>query len=44
MKIIQGVSKRALKWEFKCYCVVSVTKIFTLKGAQTIYRSSLNDG
>jgi hypothetical protein len=37
--IIQGVSKRALQWYSKCYCVASVTKTFALKGVQTIHRS-----
>jgi hypothetical protein len=36
--VIQGVSKRDLQWYFKCYCVASVTKTFTLKGVQTIHR------
>jgi hypothetical protein len=28
---IQGVSKTALQWYSKCYCVADVTKTFTLK-------------
>jgi hypothetical protein len=32
---IQDVPKRALQWYSKCYYVVSVTKTFTLKGAQS---------
>jgi hypothetical protein len=36
----QGVSKRALQWYFKYYCVASVTKMFTLKGVQTIHFST----
>jgi hypothetical protein len=40
--VIQGVSKTALQWYSKCYCVESVTKTFTLKGVQTIiHRSAL---
>jgi hypothetical protein len=39
ISIMHGVSKRALQWYSKCYCVASVTKTFTLKGAQTIHRS-----
>jgi hypothetical protein len=39
---IQGVSKRALQWCSKCYCVASVTKTFTLEGVQTIHRSGNN--
>jgi hypothetical protein len=27
---MQGVSKIALQWYSKCYCVASVTKTFTL--------------
>jgi hypothetical protein len=38
--VMQGVSKRALQWYSKCYCVASVTKTFTLKGVQTIPRST----
>jgi hypothetical protein len=33
---MQDVSKRALPWYSKSYCVASVTKAFTLKGIQTI--------
>jgi hypothetical protein len=29
---LEGFSKRALQWYYKCYCVVSVTKTFTLIG------------
>jgi hypothetical protein len=36
--VMQAVSRRALQWCSKCYCVASVTKTFTLKGAQTIHR------
>jgi hypothetical protein len=36
---IQGVSKRALELYSKCYCVASVTKMFALKGLQTVHRS-----
>jgi hypothetical protein len=36
---IQVVSKRALQWCSKCYCVASFTKTFTRKGVQTIHRS-----
>jgi hypothetical protein len=32
LPIIQSVSKRDLLWYSKCYCVVSVKKMFTLKG------------
>jgi hypothetical protein len=35
--VMQGVSDRPLQWYSKCYCVVSVTKTFTLKGIQTIH-------
>jgi hypothetical protein len=38
--VMQGVSKRALQWCSRCYCVVSVTKAYTLKGVQTIHRST----
>jgi hypothetical protein len=34
--LIYKVSKRGLQWYFKCFCVMSVTKTFTLKGIQTI--------
>jgi hypothetical protein len=37
---MQGVSKRALQWYSNCYCVASITKIFTPKGVQTIHLSS----
>jgi hypothetical protein len=30
--IMQGVSGKVLQWYSKCYCVVSVTKTFILKG------------
>jgi hypothetical protein len=33
---MQGVSRRSLEWYSECYCVVSVTKTFTLKGVQTL--------
>jgi hypothetical protein len=33
---MQAVSERALQWYSNCYCVVNVTKTFTLKGVQTI--------
>jgi hypothetical protein len=35
--VMQGVSKRALQWYSKCYSLASVTKVFTLKGVQTIH-------
>jgi hypothetical protein len=35
--VMQGVSKRALQWYSKCCCVASVTKTFTLQGAQTTH-------
>jgi hypothetical protein len=38
--VMQGVSKRALQWYSKWYCVASVTKTFALKGVQTIRRST----
>jgi hypothetical protein len=38
--VMQGVSERASQWCSKCYCVASVTKTFTLKGVQTIHRST----
>jgi hypothetical protein len=44
---MQSVSKIALQGYFKFYCVVSVTKNFTLKGVQTNHRLTsrmLNDG
>jgi hypothetical protein len=34
--VSQGVSKRALQWYSKCYCVASLTKTFTLKGVHSI--------
>jgi hypothetical protein len=34
IKIIQDVSKIALQWYYKCYCVVSVSNAFTLQGVQ----------
>jgi hypothetical protein len=34
--LTQGVSKRALQWYSKCYCVASVTKTFTLEGVQKL--------
>jgi hypothetical protein len=37
---VQGVSKRALQRYFKCHCVPSVTKTFTLEGVQTLQRST----
>jgi hypothetical protein len=40
METIHGVLKRALQWYSKCYCVVIVTKTFTLKGLQTIHLST----
>jgi hypothetical protein len=40
---IHGVSKIALQWYSKCYCVASVTKTFTLKGVQTIHRSRFKE-
>jgi hypothetical protein len=43
--IMQGISKRALQWYFKCYCVASVTKTFTLEVVQTIHRFDwINNG
>jgi hypothetical protein len=36
--VMQSVSKRALQWYSKCYCVASITKTFTLKGGQTVHR------
>jgi hypothetical protein len=39
--VTHGVSKRALQWYSKHYCVMSVTKTFTLKGIKTIHRSTL---
>jgi hypothetical protein len=33
-----GNAKRVLQWYSKCYCVASVTKMFILKGVQTIHR------
>jgi hypothetical protein len=38
--VMQGVSKRALHCYSKCYCLASVRKTFTLKGVQTIHRST----
>jgi hypothetical protein len=38
--VIEAVSKRALQWYSKCYCVASVTKTFTFKGVQAIHRST----
>jgi hypothetical protein len=38
--VMQGASKRASQRYSKCYCVASVTKTFTLKGVQTIHRST----
>jgi hypothetical protein len=39
------VSKRALQWYSKCYCVASVTRTFTLKGVHTIHRlTPVRDG
>jgi hypothetical protein len=35
---IRDVSKRALQWCSKCYCVASVTETFTLKSVQTVHR------
>jgi hypothetical protein len=35
-----GVSKRALQWFSKCYFLASVKKTFTLKGVQTLHRST----
>jgi hypothetical protein len=41
---MQGASERALQRYSKYYCVASVTKMFKLKGVQTIHRSdTLND-
>jgi hypothetical protein len=37
---IQDVSKKALQWYSTRYTVTSVTKTFTLKGVETIYRST----
>jgi hypothetical protein len=34
-----GVSKIALQWYSKCYCVARVTNTFTLKCVQTIHHS-----
>jgi hypothetical protein len=44
--VLHGVSKRALKWYSKYYCVASVTETFTLKGIQIIHPSTpfLHDG
>jgi hypothetical protein len=39
-KKMQVVSKRALQCYSKCYCAASVTKTFTVKGVQTIHRST----
>jgi hypothetical protein len=39
LRALQGVSKRALQWYSKCFCMVSVTKTFTLKGGQTTHWS-----
>jgi hypothetical protein len=39
--VMQGVSKKALQWYSKCYCVASVTATFTLKGVQTIHLQRL---
>jgi hypothetical protein len=36
---MQGVTKKALQLYFKCYCVASVTKTFSLIGVQTIHCS-----
>jgi hypothetical protein len=36
--LIQSVSKRALQWYSKCFCLASVTKTFTPKGVQTNHR------
>jgi hypothetical protein len=36
---IQDVSKAALQWYSKCYCVASVMKTFTLNRLQTIHPS-----
>jgi hypothetical protein len=33
---LRDVSKRALQWYSKCYCVASVTKTFTLKGVSRV--------
>jgi hypothetical protein len=43
---IQDVLKRALQWYSERYCKANVTKTFTLKGLQTLHRSTntLNDG
>jgi hypothetical protein len=38
--VMQGVSKRVIRWYSKCYCVTSVMKTFTLKGVQIIHRST----
>jgi hypothetical protein len=38
--IIQGDSKRDFQWYSKCNCGASVTKAFTLKGIQTVHRST----
>jgi hypothetical protein len=35
---MQGVSKISVQCYSKCYCVTGVTKMFTLKGVQTIQR------
>jgi hypothetical protein len=37
---MEGVSKRALQWYFKCYCVAIVTETFTLKDVQSIQLST----
>jgi hypothetical protein len=34
--VMQGVSKRAVQWYSKCYCVASVKSTFTLEGVQAI--------
>jgi hypothetical protein len=38
--VMKGVSKICLQLNSKCYCVASVTKTSTLKGVQTIHRST----
>jgi hypothetical protein len=39
-EVVQGVSERALRLYSKSYCVAAITKTFTLKGVQTIHRST----
>jgi hypothetical protein len=39
-----SVSKIALQLYFKCYSVANGTKTFTLRGVQTIYRSTSSSG